>query len=119
MFARVRGRLNVAVPVSGPIEELNLSVRTYNALKRAGFLTIEQVAAASDDDLIQLRNFSRKCRDEVREKMAEPDPSYKPWRFDDDGGRDLFDNLLGTGVPRRPAPGGLTASAAAKPEDDT
>lgn len=54
-----------------PIDELNLSVRTYNVLKRAGADTIEKIQNMSDIDLAMIRNFSRRCMDEVHSKLEE------------------------------------------------
>lgn len=53
------------------IDELNLSVRTYNVLKRAGVETIEELQSMSDVDLAMIRNFSRRCMDEVHSKLEE------------------------------------------------
>jgi DNA-directed RNA polymerase subunit alpha len=54
-----------------PIEELDLSVRTYNALKRAQITKVGQVVEMSDDDLMAVRNFGRKSLDELRVKLAQ------------------------------------------------
>lgn len=54
------------------IDELNLSVRTYNCLRRAKIDTVEQLTRMTDDDLLKLRNFGIKCLAEVREKIAQP-----------------------------------------------
>lgn len=54
-----------------PIDELNLSVRTYNALKRAGVETIEKIQSMSDIDLAMIRNISQRCMDEVHSKLEE------------------------------------------------
>lgn len=54
-----------------PIDELNLSVRTYNVLKRAGVETVEEIQSMSDTDLAMIRNLSRRCMDEVRSKLEE------------------------------------------------
>lgn len=53
------------------IDELNLSVRTYNVLKRAGVETIEEIQSMSDVDLAMIRNLSRRCMDEVHSKLEE------------------------------------------------
>ncbi len=53
-----------------PIEVLNLSMRTTNALKRANISTIAQVLAMSDNDLLHLRNFGQKSLVEIREALA-------------------------------------------------
>ena len=54
-----------------PIEELNLSVRAYNCLKRSGLMTVGQVLEKSEDELLSLRNFGRKSYDELRDKLVE------------------------------------------------
>jgi DNA-directed RNA polymerase subunit alpha len=54
-----------------PIEDLNLSVRAYNCLKRSGLMTVGQVLEKSEDELLSLRNFGRKSYDELRDKLAE------------------------------------------------
>lgn len=56
-----------------PIEQLNLSVRAYNCLKRSGLMTVGQVLEKSEDDLLALRNFGRKSYDELRAKLVEMD----------------------------------------------
>jgi DNA-directed RNA polymerase subunit alpha len=54
-----------------PIEDLNLSVRAYNCLKRSGLMTVGQVLEKSEDELLGLRNFGRKSYDELRDKLVE------------------------------------------------
>ena len=54
-------------PADGPIEVLNLSIRTYNSLKRAGINTIEE---ARNTDLTKLRNFGPHSIEEVTEKIS-------------------------------------------------
>ena len=54
-----------------PIEDLNLSVRAYNCLKRSGLMTVGQVLEKSDDELLALRNFGRKSYDELKAKLVE------------------------------------------------
>ena len=56
-----------------PIEQLNLSVRAYNCLKRSGLMTVGQVIEKSEEDLLALRNFGRKSYDELRDKLIELD----------------------------------------------
>lgn len=60
------------------IEELDLSVRSYNCLKRAGINTVEDLANKTEDDMMKVRNLGRKSLDEVLNKMAELDLSLKP-----------------------------------------
>jgi len=53
------------------IEDLQLSVRAYNCLKRTGLMTVGQVLEKSEDELLSLRNFGRKSYDELRERLIE------------------------------------------------
>jgi DNA-directed RNA polymerase subunit alpha len=52
-----------------PIEDLNLSVRAYNCLKRSGLMTVGAVLEKSEEELLGLRNFGRKSYDELRDKL--------------------------------------------------
>jgi DNA-directed RNA polymerase subunit alpha len=54
-----------------PIEELDLSVRSYNCLKREGITTVGELVTKSEGDLLDIRNFGQKSIDEVREKLHE------------------------------------------------
>jgi DNA-directed RNA polymerase subunit alpha len=54
-----------------PIEDLNLSVRAYNCLKRSGLGTVGQVLEKSEEELLGLRNFGRKSYDELRDRLIE------------------------------------------------
>jgi len=54
-----------------PIEDLQLSVRAYNCLKRSGLMTVGQVLEKSEDELLSLRNFGRKSYDELRDRLVE------------------------------------------------
>ncbi|HEY5639150.1 MAG TPA: DNA-directed RNA polymerase subunit alpha [Dehalococcoidia bacterium] len=53
------------------IEDLNLSMRAYNCLRRSGLMTIGQVLEKSEEELLALRNFGRKSYDELRERLDE------------------------------------------------
>lgn len=53
------------------IEELDLSQRTFNCLRRAGILNLRQLAAVSEGDLNGIRGFGKKSLIEVRDKLAE------------------------------------------------
>jgi len=57
--------------LSTPIEELDLTVRSYNCLKREGINTVSELIALSEDQLMNIRNFGSKSVDEVRDKLAE------------------------------------------------
>ena len=54
-----------------PIEELDLSERPRNCLKRARIDSIGQLVQKSEDDLLAITNFGAKSLDEVREKLDE------------------------------------------------
>jgi DNA-directed RNA polymerase subunit alpha len=56
--------------LSTPIEDLDLTVRSYNCLKREGINTVSELIALSEDQLMNIRNFGSKSVDEVREKLA-------------------------------------------------
>jgi DNA-directed RNA polymerase subunit alpha len=51
------------------IEEMDLSVRSYNCLKRAGIHTVEDLTKTSEDDMLKVRNLGRKSLDEVIAKL--------------------------------------------------
>lgn len=53
-----------------PIEELDLSVRPYNCLKRAGIQTVGDLVKKSEEEVAAVKNFGRKSLDEVKEKLA-------------------------------------------------
>jgi len=55
------------------IEELDLSVRSYNCLKRAGINTVEELTNKSEDDMMKVRNLGKKSLEEVKHKLAELD----------------------------------------------
>lgn len=52
-----------------PIEDMNLSVRSYNCLKRAGINTVEDLVKKSKEDMLKVRNLGLKSIDEVIEKL--------------------------------------------------
>ena len=51
------------------IEELELSVRSFNCLKRAGIATVEDLASKSETDMMKVRNLGKKSLDEVTHKL--------------------------------------------------
>jgi DNA-directed RNA polymerase subunit alpha len=53
------------------IEELDLSVRSYNCLKRAGINTVQELTAKSEPEMIKVRNLGRKSLEEVKSKLAD------------------------------------------------
>ncbi len=54
-----------------PIEDLDLSVRSYNCLKREGIATVGELRMKTERDLLEIRNFGQKSIDEVKEKLVE------------------------------------------------
>ena len=60
------------------IEELDLSVRSYNCLKRAGINNVEDLANKTEEDMMKVRNLGRKSLEEVLNKMAELGLALKP-----------------------------------------
>ncbi|MDD5600915.1 MAG: DNA-directed RNA polymerase subunit alpha [Actinomycetota bacterium] len=59
------------------IEELELSVRAYNCLKREGINTVDKLMEYSEDELMDIRNFGQKSFQEVKDKMKELGLSFK------------------------------------------
>ena len=53
------------------IEELDMSVRSYNCLKRAGINTVQELIQRSEEDMMKVRNLGRKSLEEVMEKLDE------------------------------------------------
>ncbi|MBU5468030.1 DNA-directed RNA polymerase subunit alpha [Virgibacillus sp. MSJ-26] len=53
------------------IEELDLSVRSYNCLKRAGINTVQELSQKTEEDMMKVRNLGRKSLDEVKHKLDE------------------------------------------------
>lgn len=54
-----------------PVEQLNLSVRTLNCLRRGGITTLGEVISRGEKELMALRNFGQKSRVELEERLAE------------------------------------------------
>lgn len=52
------------------IEELDLSVRSYNCLKRAGINSIGELTQKTDEDMIKVRNLGKKSLEEVKQKLG-------------------------------------------------
>lgn len=59
------------------IEELDLSVRSYNCLKRAGINTVEELTERTEDDMMKVRNLGKKSLEEVKHKLNELDLGLK------------------------------------------
>jgi len=60
----------MAADMALPIEELDLTVRSYNCLKREGIHTVGELISRSEADLMDIRNFGAKSIDEVKAKLV-------------------------------------------------
>ena len=115
------------------IEELHLSQRTLNCLKRANINWVGEVLDKSDEDLLKLRNFGEKSLFELQEKLAErgvgsgswdtpppvvtapiPTPSYSAEDLDELMGSVAEDRTLPVGMP----PAGMSIDEPAEFDDD-
>jgi len=54
-----------------PVETLNLSVRSFNCLKRAGISKVSELLDMSEDEIIKMRNFGKKSLDEIKQVLEE------------------------------------------------
>jgi DNA-directed RNA polymerase subunit alpha len=52
------------------IEELDLTVRSYNCLKRAGINTVDELVQRTEEEMMKVRNLGRKSLEEVIQKLA-------------------------------------------------
>lgn len=59
------------------IEELDLSVRSYNCLKRAGINTVQELTNKTEPEMMKVRNLGRKSLEEVKLKLSELDLSLR------------------------------------------
>jgi DNA-directed RNA polymerase subunit alpha len=67
----------LAADLALPVEDLQLTVRSYNCLKREGIHTVGELISRSEQDLLDIRNFGSKSIDEVKAKLAEMGLSLK------------------------------------------
>lgn len=68
MVNRVEDEKDKILDIS--IEELDLSVRSYNCLKRAGINTVGELIMKTEDDMMKVRNLGKKSLEEVDEKLS-------------------------------------------------
>ena len=59
------------------IEDLDLSVRSYNCLKRAGIQTVEELTQKTEDEMMRVRNLGKKSLKEVKEKIYDLGLTFK------------------------------------------
>ena len=62
-------QISISPEMAMPIEELELTVRSYNCLKREGINTVSELTNLTEDQLMNIRNFGSKSVDEVRDKL--------------------------------------------------
>ncbi len=60
-----------------PVETLNLSVRSFNCLKRAGISKVSELLDMTEDEIIKMRNFGKKSLDEIKQVLEERDLSLR------------------------------------------
>src|ERR687887_1501716 len=84
---------------SMPIEEMELTVRSYNCLKREGIHTVGELVSRSEADLLDIRNFGAKSIDEVKMKLhalglslKDSPPGFDPTAAADTYGTDDYDS---------------------------
>ena len=76
-IADVKGLMNEKVEdpriktLQTPIEDLDLSVRAYNCLKRASLLTVQDITAKSENEMMKIRNLGKKSLKEVIDKIKD------------------------------------------------
>src|SRR5439155_11996873 len=61
----------LAADLALPVEDLNLTVRSYNCLKREGIHTVSELVGRSEQDLLDIRNFGAKPVEEVKQKLVD------------------------------------------------
>lgn len=71
-----------------PIEELDLSVRSFNCLKRADINTVQELILKTEEEMMRVRNLGRKSLKEVKDKLEELGlslaPSFVSRKYDDE-----------------------------------
>ena len=61
------------------IEDLDLSVRSYNCLKRAGIQTVDELTQKTEDEMMHVKNLGKKSLKEVKDKMFQLGLSFKSY----------------------------------------
>ena len=59
------------------VEELDLSVRSYNCLKRAGINTVDELIQRTEEDMMKVRNLGKKSLEEIQGKLSELELSLR------------------------------------------
>jgi len=81
----------LAADLGKPIEDLNLTIRSYNCLKREGIHQVGELVARSEADLLDIRNFGAKSINEVKDKLAEMNLALKDSPIDFDPSATFYD----------------------------
>ncbi len=92
----------MAADLALPVEELKLTMRSYNCLKREGIHTVSELVSRSEQDLLDIRNFGSKSIEEVKLRLHEMGlslkdsaPGFDPLaalsQYDEDGAEDFDD----------------------------
>ena len=98
----------LAADLALPIEDLDLTVRSYNCLKREGIHTVGELVSRSEADLLDIRNFGAKSITEVKEKLSgmglalkDSPPGFDPCAIVDTYGDDYdYDDWRTSASPR-------------------
>src|SRR6516162_723123 len=100
--------------LSQPIEELNLSLRSYNSLRRHGVHTLSDLAAQTPEELLAIENIGPASVEEIRRKLAEHGLTLGESVSGGNGTAAAVGAVNGSG----PAPAAATASTWSGPDDD-
>ena len=76
-YAALKNHRKRIAELDKQIEDLDLSVRSYNCLKRAGIHSVRQLVEFSENDLLNIRNFGAKSIEEVKDKLISMDLNLK------------------------------------------
>lgn len=83
------------------IEELELSVRTYNCLKRGGINTVGELRELKDEDLMKVRNLTRKGLEEVRDRLSRLEGQQTTAELTTIDYSAMLDELIGLGEVKK------------------
>lgn len=83
------------------IDELELSVRTYNSLRRAGIYTVGELRGLKDEDLMKNRNLTRKVIEEVKERLSRLEEQQTTEELTASDYSAMLDELVGLGEVKK------------------
>ena len=117
----------LAADLALPIEDLDLTVRSYNCLKREGIHTVGELVARSEADLLDIRNFGAKSIDEVKAKLVgmglalkDSPPGFDPSAIVDTYGDDYdYDDMADVPASPRVVRTSATSVTTAEPSPRT